>query len=94
MNKSLYKLFRSKGLSKDNISVIAALNPTIYEIDDLLDWLDSGRSFDEHPFEYCNQFEGNYNYLEASKLYYEGYFEEDNKEWITILQERSIISKL
>lgn len=88
MNKSLYLLFRTKGLSEDNIVAIEALNPTIYEIDDLLNWLDSSHSFDEHPFEYCNQFKGKYNYLEASKLYYEGYFEEDNKEWITILQER------
>ena len=46
MNKSLYLLFRTKGLSEDNIVSIEALNPTIYEIDDLLNWLDSGHSFD------------------------------------------------
>ncbi|MDY2889727.1 MAG: hypothetical protein SOU19_09240 [Candidatus Caccosoma sp.] len=88
MNNSLYKLLKNHGLSDEDICSIESLNPTIYELDDLLNWLESGHSFKEHPFDYCNQFKGQFNYIEASKLYYQEYFEEDNKEWITILQER------
>ena len=58
MNNSLYKLLKNHGLSDEDICSIESLNPTIYELDDLLNWLESGHSFKEHPFDYCNQFKG------------------------------------
>ena len=52
MNNSLYKLLKNHGLSDEDICSIESLNPTIYELDDLLNWLESGHSFKEHPFDY------------------------------------------
>ncbi|MBR4495894.1 MAG: hypothetical protein IKP12_02005 [Acholeplasmatales bacterium] len=70
------------GLDDEDINLIKLLNPTLWEIEELLDWLEHEHDFYENPFGYERM-----NYIKASKLYYATYFEEKNREWITILQE-------